>query len=304
MSIVEEERASPSGEVVGCVRDVEHETSVQCSASMIKGDACDLQQSAQGQDSTEHRRSSCHRRGSCDGPSSGYHVGQSAPDGPASSEGFGVGAMIGSKSMELSAPGQHETSAGALFVLKLEVGGPAKLSGQVREGDQLLAVDKQKVAGLTSQAVAELLHGAHGSLVKLRLRRKDIIFDVCLQRDAARPEPPMRKTRTLNPVRETEGAAEVLEKLYRSFARVNNARVVSKPEKMSPEETKAFHAAQQDKAKRQESIAKRCLDAAKRRRAEIGVLKVPIVHQAVLSCQTAISCTCSLLLAARLRDSL
>ena len=215
-----------------------------------------------------------------DGPSAG-HVRQCEPIGPASNA-FGIGAMIGPRSLAPSAlhsalagwSSPHEPPAGALFVLKLEAGGPAKLSGQVREGDELLAVDRQKVANLPSQAVAELLHGAQESLVKLRLRRKDVTFDVCLQRDAPRQEPPVRKTRTLNPARETEGATDVLEKLYRGFAKVNNARTVPKPEKMSPEETKAFHAAQQDKAKRQESISKRCLDATKRRRAEIGVLKV------------------------------
>jgi len=209
------------------------------------------------------------------GPSAGPQVVLSAPNGPA--DAFGIGAMIGSKHAETTGwVGQPKAPAGALFVLKLEAGGPAKLSGQVREGDELLAVDRQKVADLTSQAVAELLHGPQGSLVKLRLRRKSITFDVCLQREAARQDPPVRKTRTLNPVRKVEGATEVLEKLYGSFARVNNTRTVPKPEKMSAEETQAFHAAQQEKAKRQESIAKRCLDATKRRRAEIGVLKVAL----------------------------
>jgi hypothetical protein len=83
----------------------------------------------------------------------------------------------------------------------------------------------------------------------------------------------VRKTHTLNPqAAPPVGATEILAKLHNSFAKVNAAREVARPEKMSPEETKAFHAARDAEMKRHEAIAKRCIDAAKRRNAEIGVL--------------------------------
>jgi hypothetical protein len=83
----------------------------------------------------------------------------------------------------------------------------------------------------------------------------------------------VRKTHKLNPqAAPPVGATEILAKLHNSFAKVNAAREVARPEKMSPEETKAFHAARDAEMKRHEAIAKRCIDAAKRRNAEIGVL--------------------------------
>jgi hypothetical protein len=107
---------------------------------------------------------------------------------------YGVGAMIGPR---LRDPGERlrqlaawagaaEPAPGALFVLRLDPGGPAALSGQVREGDELVAVDQQRVAELAPEAVAALLQGPLGSLVKLRVRRKTATFDVCLERDATR----------------------------------------------------------------------------------------------------------------------
>ena len=244
---------------------------------------------------------------------------------------FGVGAMIGPRApaeppsallpqaLAAWAGAGGEPAPGALFVLKLDPGGPAALSGQVREGDELVAADRQRVAELAPEAVAALLHGPLGSLVKLRVRRKTATFDVCLERAAtravcarvpARPRarapctarqaarapvasadaglplacvpgalcwhqpPPARKTRTLNPqAAPPGGGTEVLAKLYNSFAKVNAVREVERRERMSPEETKAFHAAREAEAKRCEAVAKRCIDAAKRRSAEIGVLR-------------------------------
>jgi len=208
------------------------------------------------------------------------------PSGP-TAEAFGIGAMVGPMPIDrglggnpldergVQRQGLHRPVAtGALFVLKLEPGGPAALSGQVREGDELISVDRQKVAGLARQAVADLLHGAEGSIVKLSVRRTTFSFNVCMQRDAVRQAPPERKTRTLNPVPRQEGAREVLEKMYKGFAKVNNARVMQKAEKMTAEETREFYTAQDAAVKRQENIAKRCIDATKRRHAEIGVLQV------------------------------
>jgi C-terminal processing protease CtpA/Prc len=82
--------------------------------------------------------------------------------------------------------GAAEPAPGALFVLRLDPGGPAALSGQVREGDELVAVDRKRVAEMAPTAVAALLQGPLGSLVKLRIRRKTATFDVCLERDATR----------------------------------------------------------------------------------------------------------------------
>ena len=225
------------------------------------------------------------------------------PSGP-TAEAFGIGAMVGPMPVETSAlhaalvewvaaePFTH--APGALFVLKLEPGGPAALSGQVREGDELISVDRQKVAGLARQAVADLLHGAKGSIVKLSVRRTTFTFNVCMQRDAVRQAPPERKTRTLNPVPRQEGASEVLEKMYKGFAKVNNARVMQKAEKMTAEETMAFYTAQDAAVKRQENIAKRCIDATKRRHAEIGVLQVSSAQPPHLTSLPAVCpCLCS-----------
>ena len=191
----------------------------------------------------------------------------------------GIGAMIGPKRPAERAAlslwfGAAETERGALFVLELEPGGPAALSGQVRQGDELLAVDRQPVAHSTSQTVAELLSGKEGSLVKLRLRRNEATFDVCLQRDAVRHPPPERKSRTLNPAPPPpSGAADVLEQLSRSFAKVNQGRAVEIPAKMSSAELEVFVSARDAEVQRQENISKRCLDASKRRRAEMSVLE-------------------------------
>ena len=147
----------------------------------------------------------------------------SAPAGPSVVDSFGIGAMIGPQAkppaLTIAAlsewVGASEPAPGALFVLKLQPGGAAALSGMVREGDELIAVDRQKVADLRSQEVSELLQGAQGSLVKLRLRRHELTFDVCLQREAPRQPPPMRTTLTLNPPPPREdGATEILEKFY------------------------------------------------------------------------------------------
>lgn len=205
-----------------------------------------------------------------------------APEGPSESA-CGIGMEIAASASTPSVlplalaewMGSAAEAPGALFVIQLDPGGAAALSGQVQAGDELLAVDRQKAADLTAQEVAEKLQGPQGSLIKLRLRRNNITFDVCMQREPVRQAPPMRKTRTLNPVpRREDGAAEVLEKLYRGFAKINSAREVRTEAKMTPEETKAFHAAQDAEVKRQESIAKRCIDATKRRHAETCVLQV------------------------------
>ena len=107
---------------------------------------------------------------------------------------YGVGAMIGPRLPEpgerlrqlVAWAGAAEPAPGALFVLRLDPGGPAALSGQVREGDELVAVDRKRVAEMAPTAVAALLQGPLGSLVKLRIRRKTATFDVCLERDATR----------------------------------------------------------------------------------------------------------------------
>ena len=196
---------------------------------------------------------------------------------------FGIGAKLSAdrpqKSTVLSGlladwASLHSAAPRGLFVLRLEPGGPAALSGQVREGDEVLAVDRHKVEGLTPDDVDKLVCGKQGSLVRLRLKRNSAIFNVCLQREAVLQGLPERKVRTPSPMPpRSYGASDVLEKLYASFAKINRARAAQQPEKMSPGELKAFHAAQEAQVKQNENIAKRCFDASKRRGAEIGVLR-------------------------------
>ena len=79
-----------------------------------------------------------------------------------------------------------------LLVKRLVAGGPAELSGVIREGDMLLKVDAEQVATMKLKQLAAHLLGQEGSDVVLTLQRGGVEdYTVTIKRGpVVQPSPP------------------------------------------------------------------------------------------------------------------
>jgi len=79
-----------------------------------------------------------------------------------------------------------------IFVKTVHPGGPLALSGSVKSGDELIAVEGAAVSGMSPKQFAGTLIGPIGTSVTVSMRRIDDgvaavgTFDVALIRSAAR----------------------------------------------------------------------------------------------------------------------
>ena len=86
----------------------------------------------------------------------------------------------------------RHSNRGLLSVAAILPGGAADVNGQLKEGDQILAVDSAETFGKPIQDVARMFVGNEGTVVDLRICREgEVPFHVCVVRKAFRSQPCM-----------------------------------------------------------------------------------------------------------------
>jgi len=74
------------------------------------------------------------------------------------------------------------TAKGDVFITGMAPNGPAKSSGHIRRGDQLVAVDGTEISTWDVKDIVDLIVGAQGSFVRLEI--------ATLPEDQFSPSPP------------------------------------------------------------------------------------------------------------------
>eukprot|EP00960_Hanusia_phi_P060045 764379-Hanusia_phi.AAC.5 len=134
---------------------------------------------------------------------------------------------------------QRQGSKSSGFILTSFVkGGTAESCGMLKEGDELLTVDKMDVRSISEDELERLLLGPEGSHVQLKVRRDGkYVYTICLERH----RPVVVKQREVPKESRTSGDApsvSMSERIYAGMAKINAVRYIMPEERLSPEELK------------------------------------------------------------------
>uniref|UniRef100_A0A7S4PQG2 PDZ domain-containing protein n=1 Tax=Guillardia theta TaxID=55529 RepID=A0A7S4PQG2_GUITH len=176
---------------------------------------------------------------------------------------IGIGAQV-----------QRQDSKSSCFILTSFVkGGAAESCGMLREGDELLTVDKKDVRCMDQREVEQQLMGPEGSHVQLKIVRDGRhVFTACLERH----KPILVKPREVPSGRDVAPRAEDLnisERIYSGMAKINAVKYKLPEKRLTPEEVKEWRRKHDAEIARNDKMAQQMHDARLRRHAEIGVLQ-------------------------------